>query len=638
VIVRPRPYAVTFWAEIPYEESWAEWNMTDVPHCARPEAFVYEDKSRSYRPSGCKRLPSVQSWSKSEHQVFVPFFVSDEFMTKGVGGRCTATAEADCEAKGGYWEGEEGVECYCSLTDEFFVQNAELMRINFKHGFATALPDNLVANQQSSAQGTNSLAQNQAGETVPMITRFMDARGNLCSIDGRAEHHGLDSFSASVVDWLRCASVSISDLDTPSGSLPALRLSGFAIEFVMLYNNIARRGQVLCDVTVQVERGGQPAHTTTDVDLAVPLGSSISEYSREEQGVRTSYKVKGAMRYFSVVTLINNVVNVLFFLLLPKQIVIFIMIYLLGSTSVIYRHAIRMPFWIFGQIRSAVADMLTAKMAFHGLTGGDFSLQETAPVLTKERCLAHLRHLFAKEMKNKTLEKRHLDRMVYLMFEDTGENLDLSTFVKTASLNNPLAFHELVDILQVRQRTTFLERFLDTTRAAEKELPDSEDFLGVEELHPETGHIGGASAISPRASPRDTEPQRSGWSGSKNKKKKEAREEPAPEPDRQVGEEGVQGLAEALEAKLHVLARQLELAIARRRAADERVALAEFVASQCLERLELAEQRLANAHVKNTEAEARARKCAEWAEVNAQEREQLTSSAQELRERLNAWS
>jgi len=453
---QPHLHSESVWLQAPADAVRAA--DTNVRHCTSPDTYSYTYVSgpatREYEPEGCENIGS-EGFVQRGSSVILATYIAD-VTRAGTSGQECLVEHRECEGGGGEFVRLNTTTCECRRTRQLFAWNAEESTVVVTHGLK---------------------AENLPPWRKVLVTRFLRHDGAPCQVGGieevRSEASGLiGTFSGSIREWLSCAGVTLDshpvDLGVQDdGTTTFLRTMGMNLVFQLHYTNVNTEtvNEVICFVTPIA----QPRWTTLYSYQVKYRGFSETQYHKVDRtihGVKIKLKATGDLRYFDLQALIQGVVNVLFLLMLPKQVLVLISTLCLGSLSLVYNHARSTDFDIHEQLRAAIAKSILPLTAFRGLLGGDFegSVLDMDPVYRID-VKKHMQDSFTSQLSCGQFEDRHINRMVMMLCEERGGEdpgtFDHNTFERICMKNELIGSESVVAMFHYRRKKRALEKLMD---------------------------------------------------------------------------------------------------------------------------------------------------------------------------------
>lgn len=458
-------YSAVMWPEAIYPEQATRALQKGYCDDSGSYAFRWMGHERyDYKPQRCQQVAWGEGWLKEGDRLVLFTFNEDNdtVFEEDYSGSCLAGREACVKNRGVFSLQEHG--CVCRRESQHFVAAAETAMVHFIPGFKFITP-----------LGVENKVTINAEDDGEVRTTIVDRAGEPCPVQGKAVYEeGEVDFGAGIQgtlqEFLHCANWTIDEDAGKRGkgnpALTRLRLMGAQLIFELHVTNQLRRGKY--DVLVRPRVS--PVWTTVFSRETHQNPRGEHTRTRVAHGLLLKFEVSHNLRFFSLQFLLDGTVNVLFFLLLTRLVVEFMIIYFLGNSSHVYRNAKRTRFNIQEQARTGVAKALMPMVAFRGLVGGRYDVgAEELPQLSADDLKRHVEDMLADAKSSEALEDVHINRAVLLLCEsrvgshDFRKELSYKDFEAICNLNDEVREQELFTMMHVHRRRGLLERVVDET-------------------------------------------------------------------------------------------------------------------------------------------------------------------------------
>ena len=425
----------------------------DIPqHCSNPEQYdTIFDASWQYKPRSCRRLVGSSAFRKQGDWLHIPSYLEETYMwtysncSESLRSACMNIAlPSDVSTHAEIsWEEVHNNTCTCRLKDSYFAQHPEEEILVFTHNYFVPTLD-----------GSSTLPLFGLPEWGTVQTVLLAVNGSRCEVGGQSSWSAEEAalgIGASLRDWMRCAGVELDTdplvLTSQTGSpnlARHLRTMGFILDFRLNYLSTGahREGHngVVCYITV---RGHAAWNSNVEVQkvLLPELSGTIAEHQIYMYGVTPRFTIEGDFRFFSHTPIMTWVISATVLFALPAVLMRYLVEFLLGVPSKIYRRETCRPFDIYEHLRKTQARMLTSHAAYSVLS-------RDAP-LDKHSLDACLKALYDSQMSDGTLNSAEMDqlwRATMTGFDtDASGKISLAEFVSAASMLDDLHMEDAVE-------------------------------------------------------------------------------------------------------------------------------------------------------------------------------------------------
>ncbi|CAE7345112.1 HERC1 [Symbiodinium sp. CCMP2592] len=444
-------------------------------HCTNPEQYdTIFDESWQYRPRSCRQLVGSSAFRKQGDWLHFPSYVEETYMWKH--SNCTEQSRLACmnmarptdvsEHGEISWEEVSNTTCICNLKDSYFAQYPEDEVLVFTHNYFVPTLD-----------GSTTLPLFGLPEWGSVQTILLAVDGSLCDVGGQSswsEAEAAIGIGAPLRDWIRCAGI---DLDTDPLHLTSqngspnlarhLRTMGFILDFSLNYlshgaHREAHKG-VVCYITVKAHAAW---NSNVEVQKLVlgpggPAGTSmVAEHQIYMYGVTPRFRIEGDFRFFSHTPIMTWIISATVLFGLPALLMRYLVEFMLGVPSQIYRRETCRPFDIYDHLRKTQARMLSSHAAY--------SVLSSSGSLDKVSLEKYLQELYDVQIRDGTLQQKEMERlwratMTGFDVDESGK-ISLAEFVGAASMVDDLQLDDIVHFLDADRKVPCLERLMDSTR------------------------------------------------------------------------------------------------------------------------------------------------------------------------------
>jgi len=314
-------------------------------------------------------------------------------------------------------------------------------------------------------------------------TKFIASDGGQCQFGGKPTwqlSEAVGGISGTLHELLHCAGVSLDsnpeDLvagATLPSSPPHLRTQGLRLELHMNFHEDLL-GRMFCDIRVVAT----PVTTAVWTSNVQPWGGSGSgstaraQYSRSAHGVALSARVTGTIYTFSWVQVVRGLVDVTVVLSIPRFIITFTAMYLMGLVSEVYRSSAQTKLSVFGKFHHSVAKLILSEVAFRGLVGDFEAPTEELPGVTPKMFLNRLKDIFKDHYDAGILDAEELGKMCTVIFNvmdtaGTGK-ISCSEFIEACTDDCDIDMNRLAIFFDKDQKLGAIRWLLDDTHVVSK--------------------------------------------------------------------------------------------------------------------------------------------------------------------------
>eukprot|EP00931_Biecheleriopsis_adriatica_P039477 TRINITY_DN2257_c0_g1_i1.p1 TRINITY_DN2257_c0_g1~~TRINITY_DN2257_c0_g1_i1.p1 ORF type:complete len:800 (+),score=131.88 TRINITY_DN2257_c0_g1_i1:72-2471(+) len=493
----PLPYGFAFW--LSSADAATKFDDT-VKHCRDTSSYYYVySPAWVYAPTSCKPLDSSRSLMKtrsSSQWVYAPTFIQETQTSSTSGAECGALFEANCTARGGtHSKLDEGKGCECSVTSEYFVQNAELNYLSMLHGYTVNKNQQGTSNQKGvstfnaqthtdrRAQHLGLEAREWEEEDVEIVTTFINkGDGKLCEFGGKEEWTPEDvrgGLSISFKELLECVGLDLDQqyeelrsFDAAENMAPYLRQSGAIINAYMNFENQQSRGligftdnKVYCTVLLD----GSLTWNSQQENYLVETPTSRSNWSEEIDlymyGISFDVQVTGSFAYFSIFELLNALVKVIVLATVPTKIMSLICLYMLGHRSKIYQRVVKERFSVPSYVSGLIGRKASHSAAFQ-MISKQLHLQVnqlgSMPMKDFERVIRALLREYTSSGVVSEAELTTLCSYLHKHYDKDGDgHIDLHRWVTMSMSNEPMSLHDIASLFDVDRKKSCGERIFD---------------------------------------------------------------------------------------------------------------------------------------------------------------------------------
>eukprot|EP00931_Biecheleriopsis_adriatica_P003693 TRINITY_DN105469_c0_g1_i1.p1 TRINITY_DN105469_c0_g1~~TRINITY_DN105469_c0_g1_i1.p1 ORF type:complete len:606 (+),score=87.71 TRINITY_DN105469_c0_g1_i1:53-1870(+) len=503
---RPEAANLIVWAEFASKEAYQN---EDVKHCKNTSAYSFQwSPSWWYRPSECRSLPNRLRSQKRGTDVFLPTYISEKIFWTG---ECSDNNRDACSighqgSRGEYSEGA-GL-CMCTIHYEYLVKNAEETSILFLFGFHVRLEDG------KSAEGTldkdfHLVKTPSAADTKikgKMVTRLRKPDGSLCMVMNRSEYSlevAGEGIGGKLKDLLACAGMTLDSdprpLDTAIGkSTDNLRLMGMNLKFELAFNYPSADADGLAtDVTVSVlPVWNSEKEIVTYSEFGAFRNGSV-EIEQFMYGVTPIFTSAGHYRRFNIYALLSALVNATVILSLPGIVTTFLALYCVGSSSAVFRTAVKQPFSIYRSMHDSFMKMFVANAAFRFLTdSGSKNSADEIKGLSGDEVYNFILDVFRQEVSSGGVNVDEVSAIVSFLMKESTTSFDdqdsgsddkvrritFPDFLAASLRNEPVPVASLLDFLDVHRRRSCLELLFDDTDFRIKDAAKTVFFQGFDQV------------------------------------------------------------------------------------------------------------------------------------------------------------
>ncbi|CAE7842887.1 CMD1 [Symbiodinium sp. KB8] len=444
--------SVTVWRDPPKVDHAAR------NHCTNPEQYdTIFDESWQYRPRSCRHLVGSSAFRKQGDWLHFPSYVEETYMWKY--SNCTEqnrlaymnmARPTDVSEHGEIsWEEVSNTTCICNLKDSYFAQYPEDEVLVFTHSYFVPTLD-----------GSTTLPLFGLPEWGSVQTILLAVDGSRCVVGGQSswsEAEAAIGIGAPLRDWIRCAGI---DLDTDPLHLTSqtgspnlarhLRIMGFILDFSLNYlshgaHREAHKG-VVCYITVKAHAAW---NSNVEVQkLVLEPGTSTVEHQIYMYGVTPRFRIEGDFRFFSHTPIMTWIISATVLFGLPAVLMRYLVEFMLGVPSQIYRRETCRPFDIYDHLRKTQARMLSSHAAY--------SVLSSNASLDKASLEKYLQDLYDAQIRDGTLQSKEMERlwratMTGFDIDESGK-ISLAEFVAASSMVDDLHLDDIVHFLDADRK------------------------------------------------------------------------------------------------------------------------------------------------------------------------------------------
>jgi len=276
--------------------------------------------------------------------------------------------------------------------------------------------------------------------------------------------------SGTLNELLACAGVT---LDSNPATLVAgtlvgpshLRTMGFKLE-LNLYVSQDLFGDLTCDITVLATPITTVAYHNNLIPSAFPNMGALADRMRVH-GVDMNVHVRGRISTWSLKSFVQGAVDILVVLSIPRTILYFLAMYMMGPISQVYRGAARSRLNIFSKFHSSIAKMLLAEVAYRGLVNDFTSHLNDLCSVTPSSLLQRLVDIF-----DGLLQEEEILKLAAVVFknmdQDSTDEIGAKEFMKSCTDDGEMGLATLVRFFRHNDaidRRFGLQNLLDDTES-----------------------------------------------------------------------------------------------------------------------------------------------------------------------------
>eukprot|EP00931_Biecheleriopsis_adriatica_P052325 TRINITY_DN30426_c0_g1_i2.p1 TRINITY_DN30426_c0_g1~~TRINITY_DN30426_c0_g1_i2.p1 ORF type:complete len:832 (+),score=86.64 TRINITY_DN30426_c0_g1_i2:48-2498(+) len=438
---------------------------SDSRFCTDPQAYSYNWSSEfAYKPAGCKSMSLLERTRKmNSKEYFVTTFAQDTNSWSGVDATCNQKAEEKCMSEGGRYT-VSGDECFCDRSEEYFSQNPAGTIVNLVHGYQVAYQDPFGAPVQ-------------VGERAPR-TVFYSAAGSQCSFgEGKESWSREDqasSISVSLHELLSCAGL---DLDAESDAIrsnlegeagaPTARLTGAKLRMEFMYENQNVHKEsgddILCKVMVHANPQWSSKQEVQHIEVPSP-SSTGARYSitRHLYGIEIEASGGGRMAFFDLLSLTDAMAYTFVILHIPRYLVSFIALHLVGVLSQVYLAAAREVLSMQQKATAACARLASFEAGFRLLSGQIECKNGLGEKISTDRMYYILQYLFQAEGHNHGLNEAELHNMAQFVVStidsDSNGLVSMHDFVSACNHDEPMRLGLVGSFFNEHRKLSIMEQ------------------------------------------------------------------------------------------------------------------------------------------------------------------------------------
>jgi len=413
---------------------------------------------------GCQLLPLEETHHAFDEHLLLPTYVEEVLYWNGQ--HCSAKAAGMCgEASAGNLTSPEW-NCHCRPRP-YFTEFAALQRIVIFHGYEVVQPERIIRQSSGALEPVSHVGDQVSVEKGKLVTELRTTSGNPCSVNGRSVWQQSDAkygISGSLQEWLACAGHHLDrnpqDL-LPDPTFPAnLREMGFTLQFTFDYHSDTKF-HATCFISVDVHVAWTPMPALSEVFFAKTMDDILVKRVRKGRGVTVTQRVKGIFTRFSITRLLHFIVSFIVLFQVPKQAVLFVLLFCLGILSEVYRRARRTKISPYSHFETAITRAMIAKAGYQGLVGTEPFAKGIHP-----KCLLrHMKDLFADEVHSGIVMPHTIVDMAALTFKHldaTGKGvITCGDFLRSSSAYEFFDVRMMARFFSRRAEQTELQDFLD---------------------------------------------------------------------------------------------------------------------------------------------------------------------------------
>jgi len=191
---------------------------------------------------------------------------------------------------------------------------------------------------------------------------------------------------------------------------------GFKLE-LHLYLSQDLFGNMNCDVKVVVTPTTTVTYHNDMIPSAFPKMAAVAHRQQRVHGVAMEVRVTGQIYTFSWYQVVRGVVDILVVLQIPRIIVYFVAMYMMGLISQVHRSTARTKFNIFSKFHSSMAKLLLAEVAFCGLVNNFTDRMTELVSVTPKLLLQRLEDIFRGH-----LQREEITKLAAVVFKSMDKN------------------------------------------------------------------------------------------------------------------------------------------------------------------------------------------------------------------------
>ncbi|CAE7218682.1 HERC1 [Symbiodinium natans] len=457
--------SLTTWRDAPKVS-----DATIPNHCLNPQQYdTIFDESWHYKPRSCRQLVGSAAFRKQGAWLHIPSYLEETYMWSH--SNCTEQERLACldmprppDVSADVvisWEEVQDNTCTCKMKDSYFARHPEDEVLVFTHSYFVPTLD-----------GSSTLPLFGLPDWGTVQTILLAVDGSRCEVGGQSswsEEQAAIGIGAPLRDWMRCAGV---DLDTNPLELTSqngspnlaghLRTMGFILDFRLNYLSRGAHSEVhqgvVCYVSVKAHAAWNSNVEVQKVML--PASSITAEHQVYMYGVTPRFTIEGDFRFFSHTPVMTWVISATVLFGLPALLLRYLVEFLLGVPSQIYRRETCRPFDIYDHLRKTQARMLSSHAAYSVLSSNGS--------LDKDSLDGYLKVLYDAQIRDGTLQPKEMERLwraTIAGFDiDKSDKISLAEFVAAAAMIDDLHLDDIVHFLDSDRKVPCLERLLDSTR------------------------------------------------------------------------------------------------------------------------------------------------------------------------------
>lgn len=447
---------------------------SDVPHCANASAYEYIWSSTwTYVPTHCELFPGALAFKKRPHEVFIPTYIEEATVRKGVGiAGCAEVSEASCATYPGAVYTASGDTCTCTETEHFFAKLPEDLTLSLLHGYRVTRVDWFGASRIETAVTTD--VQDGLWTTI-----HGPNAETQCSVGGRHEwspEEASPGIHGTLREWLACGQVDLDEtyaathsVTSPSDRYPHARLTGVDLLLELHYYDRLRRGG---GPVAQVRVSSTPRWSSwTEEQSSLSAGPN-----RNATGTRTKYQYGVSVRTVTlghlsdtvVYRILDMLVNALVIVAVPASIMYWFILYGTGRLSDIYYKAACEELNVKKDCAGVVCRMMAAASAFRVMSRqADVPPGDVGPMAFDD-VLACVAACFD-DLRGKLLDDAELDNLantiVHRLQKEGSEVITLQSYVDACAGCENMDLETVAHIFDADRKRTVIEKVFDDSGA-----------------------------------------------------------------------------------------------------------------------------------------------------------------------------
>lgn len=476
--------------------------MRRLAHCENSSAFWYDRQDYSdVRPQGCRSLSYEQAGTREQGAFFITTFVEEVSRWEGKGRACHAGTREECNnvLNGNFYSAVSATEiCSCDFMHQYFTRDPEGESIHVSHGYQVDILHQW-SRQTWVREGRFDSARvkeeydgyDDMEWQSSILTIVQHPDGSRCTLNNKSEWTQTDGgIEGTLGEWLACADVSLnmhySELKSSDTLTPRVRTMGITLMLKFDYRNkhAENHDGVVCYLTVRaLPRWTSRPSTGVTINMPSINGSGSIYQHHVLHGVRFTTSVTGSFVTLDLSGIFRFLINFMVLFQVPRRVVHFTALYLLGLTSEVYRRAVRSKFHMLQHFRSAITRILVAEAGFRcSLEDGLAEKPEVMQRLKSKDVFERLHSIFQSQISDRILHMHDL-RSIAMGFVAGSDNdgdhaISSSEFIQCYTDSDALDLSIMLRFFKLRQAHTSSEEMLvDSFRKPSDWSVETEDCL-----------------------------------------------------------------------------------------------------------------------------------------------------------------